>query len=441
MSLDQVQRKLGPFLATMLVAGGMIGSGVYLLPASLAAIGSISILAWAAAIVGAALLAGVFCWLAILRPGAGGLFSYIRGELGPGAGFVMGVIYWISCWVGNVAVALGVTGYLSVFIPEIAKGPGSSLAAAVILWLFVGANIVGPRFVARFGGWTLLIGLAPILSAAIGGGFFFHPAVFAASWNVTGKSILQVVPPSVVTVFWAFTGIENAAILATVVRNPARDIPIATLAGLAIAAVTYVLACGVIMGILPASVLAKSSAPFADAVAPVLGASAAVFVTLCAMLKSCGTLGGAILLTVETAESDAVLGQITTRAVARPDGRASTANLLYTGVLMNLVVIAVTNQTIARQFTLVADVSVILTVVVYMAACVALWRTSRSVHGGVRLKTRAVAAGGLVFCGWLIVAAEPKLLFWSAGMMAASLLAYAPIRLRTLRTAKALASV
>jgi amino acid transporter len=159
------------------------------------------------------------------------------------------------------------------------------------------------------------------------------------------------------------------------------------------------------------------------------------------MLKSCGTLGGAILLTVETAESDAVLGQITTRAVARPDGRASTANLLYTGVLMNLVVIAVTNQTIARQFTLVADVSVILTVVVYMAACVALWRTSRSVHGGVRLKTRAVAAGGLVFCGWLIVAAEPKLLFWSAGMMAASLLAYAPIRLRTLRTAKALASV
>ena len=61
------QKKLGPFLATMLVAGGMIGSGVYLLPASLAAIGSISLLGWVLAIVGAALLAGVFSALEIGR--------------------------------------------------------------------------------------------------------------------------------------------------------------------------------------------------------------------------------------------------------------------------------------------------------------------------------------------------------------------------------------
>ena len=94
---DEIQRKLGPFLATMLVAGGMIGSGVYLLPASLGAVGSISILAWVAAIAGAAMLAGVFSWLAILRPGTAGLFSYIRDEFGPAGGFVAGVIYWISC--------------------------------------------------------------------------------------------------------------------------------------------------------------------------------------------------------------------------------------------------------------------------------------------------------------------------------------------------------
>src|SRR4029077_2778429 len=136
------------------------------------------------------------------------------------------------------------------------------------------------------------------------------PEIFAASWNVSGKSFVQIVPASVVTVFWAFTGIENASVLTTLVRNPARNVPIATLAGLAIAAVTYLLACGVIMGILPAAVLAKSSAPFADAVAPVMGASVAALVALCAMLKACGTLGGAILLTVETAESEAVLGQI-----------------------------------------------------------------------------------------------------------------------------------
>ena len=93
MTSDGIPRRLGPFLATMLVAGGMIGSGVYLLPASLGAVGSISILAWALAIAGAAMLGGVFSWLAILRPATAGLFSYVREEFGPAAGFVAGVIY------------------------------------------------------------------------------------------------------------------------------------------------------------------------------------------------------------------------------------------------------------------------------------------------------------------------------------------------------------
>src|SRR5665213_3876181 len=126
--------KLGLVLATVLVVSGMIGSGIYLLPASLGVIGSISMLGWIAAIAGAAMLAGVFSWLTILRPGTAGLFSYVRDEFGPGAGFVAGVIYWISCWVGNVAMALAVTGYLSVFIPQIATPPGSGVAAAAILW-------------------------------------------------------------------------------------------------------------------------------------------------------------------------------------------------------------------------------------------------------------------------------------------------------------------
>jgi arginine:agmatine antiporter len=191
------------------------------------------------------------------------------------------------------------------------------------------------------------------------------------------------------------------------------------------------------MGILPASVLAKSSAPFADAVAPLLGASVAAVVAVCAMLKSCGTLGGAILLTVETAESEAVLGQIVRRAGARPADKASTVNLLYTGVLMSLVVIASASPSIARQFTVVIDVSVILEVVVYMAACLALWRIGGSVRGGARMPVMALAVGGALFCCWLIAAAEPKLLLWSVGMIAASLLAYVPVWLRQPRAAKA----
>ena len=116
--------KLGPFLAMMVVAGGMIGSGIYLLPASLAAFGSVSILGWGLAILGALMLGGVFSFLAILRPRAAGLFSYISEALGPGAGFVSGLVYWMLCWIGNAPIALGMTGYLSVFFPPVARPHG-----------------------------------------------------------------------------------------------------------------------------------------------------------------------------------------------------------------------------------------------------------------------------------------------------------------------------
>ena len=105
--------------------------------------------------------------------------------------------------------------------------------------------------------------------------------------------------------------------LAKRVRNPARDVPIASFAGLAIASAIYISACAAIMGILPVSALAKSSAPFADAVVPMLGASVAALVALCAMLKASGTLGAVILLVAETAESESVLGQIEARRARR----------------------------------------------------------------------------------------------------------------------------
>src|ERR1700761_6659126 len=202
MTSNQSPKKLGAFLATMLVAGNMIGSGIYLLPASPGAVGSISILGWIAAVGGAALLGGAFSALAILRPHGTGLISHVGEVFGQGSAFVWGVLYWFACWTGNVAIALAVTGYVAYFLPALATPPGSTLFTAGILWVFTGANIVGPLFVARFEGGTLLIGLAPVLLVALGGWFYFDPALFTASWTVTGKPFWEAMPQSVVMVFW-----------------------------------------------------------------------------------------------------------------------------------------------------------------------------------------------------------------------------------------------
>jgi arginine:agmatine antiporter len=220
------------------------------------------------------------------------------------------------------------------------------------------------------------------------------------------------------------------------VRNPARDVPIASLGGLAIASVIYVAACAAIMGILPAAVLAKSNAPFADAVMPMLGASVGAAIALCAMLKASGTLGVNILMTVETADSESMLGQMKTNPTARSTGRESTAQLIFTGVLMSLVVVASASPTLARQFTIVIDLSVVLTTFAYGAACVALLRISSSVPPRMRIWARALATGALLFSIALIAASEFDLLIWSAGAVVLAIFTYLPIRQRRLKALK-----
>ncbi|HEX3667238.1 MAG TPA: amino acid permease [Rhizomicrobium sp.] len=428
-------KKIGPFLATMVVASTMIGSGVYLLPASLAAIGSITILAWLAATAGAALIGGVFVWLAILSPGTRGLFSYIRDAFGPLAGFVVGALYWASCIVAAVAIALAATGYLGALVPAVATQTGMVISTVALLWLFIGANMLGPRFVARLQGGAMLLGLVPVAVAAIGGWIWFHGAVFTASWNVSGQSAAAVLPRATVMVFWAFLGVETAIILAVRVRNPLRDVPIGTLAGLLIAALLYMSASAAIMGLLPAAALAKSTAPFADAIAPILGASAAGAIALCAMLKACGTLGSTLLLTVESAESECVLGNACATTPMEVAPRASLANLLFTGVLTSLVAIASASPTLARQFTIVTNVAVVLSLMVYGAAGLALLRLSHALPPSRRFWARATAAGGTLFSLALIAASEPDLLIWSAGSAVLAMLAYFILRARQLRPA------
>ena len=152
--------------ATLLVAGNMIGSGVFLLPATLAAIGSSTLIGWVIASAGAMLLAGVFALLATLKPTPDGIVDY-PNALHPFLGFANWLLYWLACWVGSPAVALAVTGYLTYFFPVLKDPIASMWTTIAVIWLTTIANIIGAKTVARLGGLTLLIGLAPIAVATV----------------------------------------------------------------------------------------------------------------------------------------------------------------------------------------------------------------------------------------------------------------------------------
>src|ERR1700754_4371165 len=99
-----------------------------------------------------------------------------------------------------------------------------------------------------------------------------------AGWNVSGDSDMRAVSRAASMALWAYMGIESAAGSAGVIETPSRNVPLATLIGLAIAAIVYVLSSSVIMGIVPNEELQTSHAPFAEAARLALGAPGAVII-------------------------------------------------------------------------------------------------------------------------------------------------------------------
>ena len=110
-------RKIGPVLATFMVANNMIGSGFFLLPASLAQVGGVTALSWLLGTVLAVALGGAFARLARDYPNLQSPDDYVRPSLGRDMGFLTTTLYWIASWVGNNGIAVAAFGYLVTLMP------------------------------------------------------------------------------------------------------------------------------------------------------------------------------------------------------------------------------------------------------------------------------------------------------------------------------------
>lgn len=396
-------------LAALVVAGNMIGSGVYLLPATLAATGSSSLIGWIVAGVGAVTLALVFAALGRTQPDADGLPGFAERGLGRFFGFQTTLAFWAAALIGNVAVAVAATGYLGFFFPVLKTPVGATLSNLALIWLVTGAYVLGVRTAARFAAVTLIIGLAPIVVAIVAGAATFDADLFAASWSPSGDGLLETVPASLAVIFWAFLGVESAAVLSQRVRDPSTDVGRASIAGVSLATVIYIAASAAVFGVIPASVLAQSTSPYADLIATVFGASVAGVAAACAVVKATGTLGGWVMMAGETARAGAERGYLP-RGFSRR-GRASRAAPLLGGAIMSIAAVLSSQPTLGGQFGLLIGVTSVLTLTVYSVCCISLFRTARTG------RDKALAVIGLIFSVAAVTAAAPGYILPTLGFV------------------------
>jgi arginine:agmatine antiporter len=395
--------------ATMLVAGNMIGTGVFLLPVNLAQVGSISIFGWVIATIGVAALGIVFAKLGELNPQQGGPYAYARDFLGPYAGFQTNYVYWFGNWIGNVAIAVAAVGYLAELVPI--NGPVMTVCVtAGVIWLLTFANILGPRMVGALEAWTMALAIIPILAIALFGWFWFDSSTFMAGWNVSGESNASAISRAASMALWAYMGIESASVSAGVIENPKRNVPLATMIGLGLAAVVYVLSSSVIMGMLPNEELRTANAPFAEAARLAIGAPGAIIISVCAVLKSIGSLGGWMLLVGQSAKAASDDGMFP-RIFGKLNGNGVPGvGLVIVGVLMTIVVFATMSPSVAQQFNRLVDLAVILIIVPYVYAAVSVVKVmfDLNVAVSVRHTYRWIALAAVVYCLWAVVGGDPK---------------------------------
>ncbi len=370
--MDNESNKIGLVPATLMVAGNMMGSGVFMLPANLAAIGSIAVIGWLITIVGAIALALVFSKLTQVYTAAGGPYAYARKAFGDYMGYQTNLVYWLANVVGNVGLVVAGLGYLTPFFPSLRDPLVMALGEIGIVWLLVYANILGPRMVGRIQSVTTTLALLPIIGVAVFGWFWFSGETYMQGWNVSGNNDFTAIGMTLNFTLWAFIGVETASVSTAVVKDPAKNVPIATVVGVLLAAACYILSSTAIMGIIPNKELIVSAAPFSDAVTIALGPNVGKIVALCAAAGCLGSLGGWTLLVGQTAQAaanDGLFGNI----FAKVNGRGvPAAGLAIVAGLMTLQILATMSPTAADQFGKIASIAVIMTLLPYIYSSVAI---------------------------------------------------------------------
>lgn len=426
----QQDKELGFWMSTALVVGNVIGMGIFLLPASLAPYGYNALLGWAITVAGMAVIARVFARLAREFPSADGPYAYIQANLGDGPAFLAIWCYWVSLWVTNATLAVGVVGYLGAVVPPLAAVPPAVVALA-LLWLCVALCLLGTRTGGGVQIVTTVLKLLPMFAVIALGIWVLlsDPGAYTRHAPTTPITLEDLMAASTIGLF-AMLGIECATVPAGRVKDPEKTIPRATLAGTFVTAAVYVAVSAVTLMLLPQAELAGSTAPFVDVLDRYTRAGNGQWLAVFIVISGLGALNGWTLLVGELTSSMARHG-VMPAALGRMNARgAPAAALVVTAVLASAMVAMNYSKSLVEGFTFLTLVVTAATLPLYFFCAIALaayWK-----KGGRNASTDMVVLGvlGTLYSVFAFVGIGREPFLWSLVLAAAGGPLYAWMRAR-----------
>lgn len=395
---------------TSLVSGNLIGSGVFLLPATLAAFGSISILGWIFTTFGAIVLALIFSELANKVPKAGGPYAFAKASFGSHIGFFTAWGYWILGWISNTALLIGAVGALMSIFGEFDASTILTLELAILASITV-FNLFD---IQTTGNGALILTAAkviPLILLPIAGIYFIDFKNFAA-FNVTDKPFFETLNAVAFITLWGFVGLETGTVPGDEVVNPRKNVPLATICGTLIAATIYVLGTIMIFGVIPNNELVNSKAPYAEAASIIFGGTWGIPVAVLALISCIGALNGWTMIVgriPEAAAKDRLFPEIFAKTNKYNSPHFS---IIISALLTAPLIILTVDSNLINQFNFILDISVTFLLVIYIICILALLKLSLKDRTLNTYKSILICLG-LAFLGWAMWSANVSMVLLS----------------------------
>jgi APA family basic amino acid/polyamine antiporter len=420
-------KQIGLWTATSLVVGNMIASGVFMLPATLAMYGGISLIGWIISGAGAMCLALVFSWLSKIQPYApGGPYAYTREGLGDFAGYLVAWGYWASIWGTNAAISVAFVSYMTAFFPALGTNPLLAVSTGLgAIWWLTWVNTRGVKEAGIVQLITTILKIAPLALITLGGLFFFKIENFL-TFNVSSQSDISAITSATTLTLFAFLGLECATIPSGEVKDPGKTVSRATVLGTMVATIIYIFSTVAVMGLIPPSELQNSQAPFADAAATIWGEGARYLVAAGAVISTFGALNGWIMMQGQmpmAAAKDRLFPKIFSR---ENKNGAPALGLIVSSVLVSALMSMNFSRSLADTFKFIMLLSTLAVLVPYIFSVIAYLVVEGKRHGfiGHRFKL-VVAAIAFFYSMWAVFGSGEEIVFWGFILLMAGMPFYA----------------
>jgi len=396
-----MSNKIGFWSVFAMVTGSQIGTGVFMLPASLAPYGGYSLTGWIISGCGAIALSLVFAKLCSHFPKTGGPHVYIQNCFGPTFAFFVGWTYWVISWVSSTAVVVTAITYLSPFIGN--QGNEIYLALEIILLLAITIlNLKGLKTAGMIEIALTLLKFLPLLIISIIAIYFFDRNNLVVDDKVSTLPTAHIIGQVTLLTLWGFIGFESATTPAGSVENPSKTIPRAIIFGTMCVAVLYFVNCLGIMGLIPSSDLATSRAPYADAAQIIFGGNWHLVISLIASIVCIGTLNAWMM-----ASGQVVLGLAEDKLMPEFFAKTNRNNAPYGGILTSCVgiiplLILTANNNISHQISAIIDFSVTAFLFVYLSCGIAFMKVVKTLNEKFKLIQYIYGLIAILFCLWVI---------------------------------------